>query len=100
MLFDQAVYEYINDKQFGRKRVRPNTLEGYLSAIKCHLMPKWQGREVESITSSEIQDWLDGFKLAGAADKALKTFRQITAGTSAPIPTHAMESSIQACRQR
>ena len=77
MLFEQAAYEYINDKQFGRKQVRPNTLEGYLSAIKCHLMPKFAGREVESITSQEMQEWLDDFELPGAADKAFKTLRQI-----------------------
>ncbi|MBQ9002182.1 MAG: site-specific integrase [Eggerthellaceae bacterium] len=77
MLFEQAVYEYVDDKQFGRKRVRPNTMEGYLSAIKCHLMPKWQGREMESIGSDELQEWLDGFELPGAADNAWKTFRQV-----------------------
>lgn len=77
MLFEQAAYEYVDDKQYGRKAVRPNTLEGYLSAIKCHLMPKWAGREVESITSAELQEWLDAFELPGAADKAWKTFRQI-----------------------
>ena len=77
MLFDQAVYEYVEDKQNGRKPVRPNTLEGYLSAIKCHLMPKWQGRVIESITSSELQSWMDAFELPGAADKAWKTFRQV-----------------------
>ena len=63
MLFEQAAYEYVNEKQFGRKSVRPNTLEGYLSAIKCHLMPQWSGREIESITSDEMQAWVDGFEL-------------------------------------
>lgn len=77
MLFDQAAYEYINDKQFGRKQVRPNTLEGYLSAIKCHLMPQWAGRELESITCEELQAWVDTFELVGAARKAFGTFRQI-----------------------
>ena len=77
MLFEQAAFEYVEDKQNGRKAVRPNTLEGYLSAIKCHLMPKWSGREVEGITSDELQAWVDSFELPGAADKAFKTFRQI-----------------------
>ncbi len=77
MLFDEMVYEYVQDKQFGRKPVRPNTLEGYLSAIKCHLMPKWSGREVESITADELQQWVDAFELPGAARKAFNTFRQI-----------------------
>ena len=77
MLFEQAVYEYVEDKQFGRKPVRPNTMEGYLSAIRCHLMPKWIGREIESIKSDEIQAWVDSFELPGAAKKAAFTFRQI-----------------------
>lgn len=77
MLFEETVYEYVNEKQFGRKAVRPNTLEGYMSAIRCHLMPKWSGREIESITSDELQEWVDAFELAGAARKAFGTFRQI-----------------------
>ena len=77
MLFEQAAYLYIQDKTEGRKPVRPNTLEGYLSAIKCHLMPRWCGVEVETINADQLQAWLDSFERAGAAHKALKTFRQI-----------------------
>ena len=77
MLFEQAAYLYIEDKTEGRKPVRPNTLEGYLSAIKCHLMPRWCGVEIEAINADQLQAWLDSFERAGAAHKALKTFRQI-----------------------
>ena len=77
MLFEQCVYEYVDEKQFGRKPVRPNTLEGYMSAIRCHLLPKWSGREMESITCEELQEWVDAFELPGAARKAFGTFRQI-----------------------
>lgn len=77
MLFEQAVYEYIDAKQFGRKPVRANTLEGYVSAIRCHLLPKWSGREIETITCGEIQAWVDSFERVGAAQKAFKTFRQL-----------------------
>lgn len=77
MLFEQAVYEYVEIKTEGRKRVRPNTLEGYLSAIRCHLLPRFEGREVESITAVELQEWVDSFEKAGAAQKAFKTLRQI-----------------------
>ena len=77
MQFDEAAYRYIEDKTEGRKPVRKNTLEGYLSAIKCHLMPKWAGREMESIAAAELQAWVDGFERPGAAAKAFKTFRQI-----------------------
>ena len=77
MQFNEAVYEYLNDKQNGRKPLRPNTLEGYMSAIKCHLMPKWSGREMESVTADELQAWVDSFERPGAAAKAFNTYRQI-----------------------
>lgn len=43
MLFSAAVTEYMEDKG---KRLRATTLEGYASAIRCHLMPQWGGREI------------------------------------------------------
>lgn len=77
MLFDEVVYLYVEAKSEGRKPVRPNTLEGYMSAIRCHLMPRWSGREVESLTADELQAWVDSFERPGAASKAFKTLRQI-----------------------
>lgn len=77
MLFTEACYLYVEAKSEGRKKVRPNTLEGYLSAIRCHLLPKWSGREMESITADELQGWVDSFERPGAARKAFNTFRQI-----------------------
>lgn len=74
MLFSDAAAEYMTDKQ---KRLRATTLEGYRSAIRCHLMPQWGEREIESINFEEVQDWVDSFDLPGAAEKAYKTFRQI-----------------------
>ena len=38
MLFSTAAAEYMDDK---KKRLRATTIEGYRSAIRCHLMPKW-----------------------------------------------------------
>ena len=77
MLFEQAAYLYIQDKTEGRKPVRPNTLEGYLSAIKCHLMPRWCGVEIEAINADQLQAWVDDFDKPGSAAKAFKTIRQI-----------------------
>lgn len=74
MLFSEAATEYMADK---RKRLRATTLEGYESAIRCHLLPAWGGREMETITFEEMQEWVDSFALPGAAEKAYKTFRQI-----------------------
>lgn len=73
-MFDWVVSQYMDAKS---KRLRPNTLEGYESAIRCHLEPAWAGRELEGITHEELQTWVDSFELAGAAEKAYKTFRQI-----------------------
>lgn len=74
MLFDTAVDLYWADKS---RRLRGNTLEGYASAIRRHLMPAWSGRELESITHDEVQAWVDSIPTYGAAQKAYKTFRQI-----------------------
>lgn len=43
MLFSDATAEYMSDKC---KRLRATTLEGYASAIRCHLMPMWGKREI------------------------------------------------------
>ena len=74
MLFETAANAYMQDK---RKRLRRNTLEGYESTMKRHLMPRWNGIELESITPESIQEWVDSFDKAGAAEKAYKTLRQI-----------------------
>ena len=74
MLFEDAVEMYWADKS---KRLRGNTLEGYASAIRRHLMPAWEGREIDEIAHDEVQAWVDGLPSYGAASKAFKTFRQI-----------------------
>ena len=74
MLFSEAVEMYWTDKS---KRLRGNTLEGYASAIRCHLLPAWAEREVETITHDEVQAWVDSVPTYGAAAKAYKTFRQV-----------------------
>lgn len=74
MLFSDAAEEYMTAK---RKRLRETTLAGYESALRCHVIPAWGDREVESIGHDELQAWVDGFELPGAAEKAFKTFRQV-----------------------
>lgn len=74
MLFETAATDYMAEKS---KRLRANTLAGYESAIRAHLMPMWSGREVEEITHDEIQAWVDGIAQPGAAHKAYKTLRQV-----------------------
>lgn len=74
MLFSDAAEEYMTAK---RKRLRETTLAGYESALRCHVIPAWGDREVESIGHDELQAWVDGFELPGAAEKAYKTLRQV-----------------------
>ena len=64
MLFSEAAKMYMDDK---RKRLRATTLEGYESALRCHVLPAWGAREIEGITFEELQEWVDGFALPGAA---------------------------------
>ncbi len=60
----------------GRK-CRMNTLDGYVSGLRCHVLPKWGARELESIKRREVQEWVDSIPTPGAAQKALKCLRQV-----------------------
>ena len=53
-------------------KCRQNTLDGYISAIRCHVLPKWGERELTDIRRKEVQEWVDSIPTAGAATKALK----------------------------
>lgn len=74
MLFEEALDAYVEDKQ---ERVRRSTMVGYLSAARLHLLPRWRGVEIESITPEDVQAWVDRINGAGAAEKAYKTLRQV-----------------------
>lgn len=74
MLFEEAAKRYMDEKS---RRLRACTLEGYRSALRCHLHPRWDGVELEGIEPEDIQGWVDSFELPGAAAKAYKTLRQI-----------------------
>lgn len=74
MQVEEGIYMYVDAKS---QKLRPNTMEGYLSAIQCHVLPRWRGREFEDITHDEVQEWVDGFEKPGAAKKAFFTFRQV-----------------------
>lgn len=74
MLLSDAVATYMNEK---RKRLRGNTIEGYESALRKHVLPAFGSSNVEEITHDEIQNWVDSIPTYGAAQKAFKTFRQV-----------------------
>lgn len=74
MLVKEAAEKYMVDKT---KRLRASTLEGYRSALELHVLPRWAGVELETITPEGVQAWVDGFTLPGAAEKAYKTLRQV-----------------------
>lgn len=77
MLFSELASMYLEDKRDGRKAVRPNTLEGYTSAINNHLLPRWGRAEVETIDFESVQSWVDSFPEGRGAEKAYKTLRQM-----------------------
>ena len=88
MIFSTAANEYMDDK---RKRLRATTLEGYESAIRCHLLPRWGEREIETITFEQVQEWVDSFELAGAAEKAYVGL-QVAATTNRNVWNHGETS--------
>lgn len=74
MLIKELAVLYIADK---REKRRANTIEGYESALKCHVLPRWGHMRIEDIDPDDIQEWLDDFEKPGAAKKAYKTLRQV-----------------------
>ena len=74
MLLSDACSAYMESKS---KKLRQTTLDGYVSGLRCHVLPEWGGRELGSIRRREVQEWVDGFELPGAAEKALKCLRQV-----------------------
>ena len=58
-------------------KLRECTRVGYESAYRCHLKPRWADMDMESISASDIEDWLGSFAQTGAARKAWAVFRAI-----------------------
>ena len=80
MLFSELIAEYTLAKTEGKhhtKVVRRNTWEGYESAIRLYVEPKWGQAEVGSVTYDDVQSWVDSFPDGRGAEKAYKTLRQM-----------------------
>lgn len=74
MKLKEAAALYVAEK---RERRRESTVEGYASALRCHVLPRWGECRIEDIDPADIQEWVDGFEKPGAALKAWKTLRQV-----------------------
>lgn len=74
MLFSEAAAAYLEEK---RRTRRANTVEGYESALRCHVLPRWGAMEVAAINTDDVQEWVLAFDKPGAAQKAFKTLRQV-----------------------
>lgn len=73
-LAEIAEAHYLPEK---RRRRRANTVEGYESALRCHVLPRFGRLAVSEIAHDDIQEWVDSFDKPGAAEKAYKTLRQV-----------------------
>ena len=58
-------------------RMRECTRVGYESTLRCHILPKWAGTDMDAISVADIESWLDSFDKPGAARKAYAVFRAI-----------------------
>ena len=74
MLFNEAATKYLEDRE---KRLRRNTIEGYICTLNKHVLPAFGDKEVKEITNQEVQDRVDNISTYGAARKAYKKFRQV-----------------------
>lgn len=54
-----------------------STVAGYDSSMRPHVLPRWGECEIEDICPDDMQEWIDSFELAGAAEKAFKCLHQI-----------------------
>lgn len=90
MLVSMVCAMYLTSRE---DRVRPNTMEGYRSAIACHVVPGLGSLDITDLTVSVVQEWVSAFASRGAAEKAYKTLRQIIRwairflGVEMPDPT-------------
>lgn len=73
-----ALNYYLPEK---RRRKRANTVDGYESSIRLHVLPKWGGLPIRDITRDAVQDWVDELGKTdagpGGTEKAYKCLRQI-----------------------
>lgn len=69
-----ALAHYLPEKA---RRRRATTVEGYRSALRLHVLPRWGACEIADIDPDDLQGWVDSFELPGAAEKAYKTLRQV-----------------------
>lgn len=56
MLFQEATDRYLQDRT---KRLRKNTIEGYICTLHKHVLPAFGKKDIEDITNKEVQDWVD-----------------------------------------
>lgn len=74
---DIALNHYLPAK---RQRRRTNTVDGYESSIRLHVLPRWEGLSIPEIGPDDVQAWVDELaeKIgAGGAWKAYKCLRQV-----------------------
>lgn len=64
-----------------RSRRRTNTVDGYESSIRLHVLPRWADATISGIDPDEVQAWVDDMAKTetgpGGAWKAYKCLRQI-----------------------
>lgn len=74
---EMAMDHYLPAK---RQRRRTNTVDGYESSIRLHVLPRWEGLSIPEISPDDVQAWVDELAErigAGGAWKAYKCLRQV-----------------------
>ena len=66
LLFEQVAADWISHGEYERG-LKPTTLMEYRSVLKVHLLPVFGGRDLDTLTAREIDDWRSGKLRAGAS---------------------------------
>lgn len=54
----------------------PKTVGGYLSTLRVHVMPRWQGQRLATITHDQVQQWInDMLRVGRSAAQVVKGYR-------------------------
>lgn len=72
-----AIGHYLPEK---RRRRKPNTVYGYESSIRLHVLPRWGDVALGEVTHDAVQEWVDGMCPSagpGGTEKAYKCLRQV-----------------------
>lgn len=99
MKMTYAAQLYIEEKS---KRLRKNTISGYISSLRKYVVPRFGEIEIEDISFDDVQEWVDDIEKSVRPRKPSKPSGRCIATHSGTFRfrymTRPRESSFRTCR--